>query len=108
MISRLKARLQLLNGSNAGILYFPPVFNVSLRFLKFHVTRKSSSSVTVFATKQLKVMLLKAFAEITEGPERSMWIPRPTKGENNFLICWMLRERVLREEFFYSSLIRKL
>ena len=72
MISSLKARLQLLIGSNAGILYFPSVFNGSLSFLKFHVNRKSSSSVTVLATKQLKVMLLKAFAEITKGPERLM------------------------------------
>ena len=83
MISSLKARLQLLSGSKPGILYFPPVFNGSLWFLKFHVTRKSSSSATLLGTKQFKVMLLKAVAEIFSGPDRVMWIPEPAKGEKN-------------------------
>ena len=84
MISSLKARMQLLIGSNAGILYFPPVFNGSLWFLKVHVTSKSSSSAAFSATKQLKVMLLKAFAEITVGSEGLMLIPKPAKGGKNF------------------------
>ena len=81
MISSLKARLQLVIGSNAGILYFPPVFNGSLWFLKFHVSSESSSSVTVLSTKQLKVTLLETFAAISFGPELSMCNPKPAKGE---------------------------
>ena len=84
MISSLKAQLQLLIGFNAGILYFPPDFNGSLWFLKVHVFRKSSSLAAFSATKQLKVMLLKTFAEITEGSECLMWIPMPAKGEKIF------------------------
>ena len=85
MISSLKARLQLLIGSNAGILYFPPVFNGSLWLLKFHVISKYSSSATLLATKQLKVMLLKAFTLVLVGPDRMMLIPEPAKGEKKHL-----------------------
>ena len=110
MISSLKARLQLLNGSKPGILYFPPVFNGSLWFLKFHVTRKSSSSTTVFDTKQLKVMLLKAIAAISSGPDRVMEIPEPAKGEKrkrSVLIFkrMLLRTRVLNKYHFFPATI---
>ena len=112
MISSLKAKpcLQLLIGSKPGILYFPPVFNGSLWFLKFHVTRKSSSSATFFATKQIKVMLLKAFAAISLGPDRVMSIPEPAKGENkktSVLIFkrLLLRTRVLNKCQFFPATI---
>ena len=110
MISSLKARLQLLIGSNAGNLYLPPGFNGSLWFLKFHVSRNSSSWVTVFATKQLKVMLLKAFASISSGPDRVMWIPEPTKGDKkkaSVLIFkrMLLRTRVLNKYQFFPATI---
>ena len=69
-------------GSNDDILYLPPLFDRSLWFLKFHVTFKSSSSATVSATKQLKVMLLKAFTRISAGSIRLMKIPlKPAKSE---------------------------
>ena len=102
MISSLKARLQLLIGFNAGTLYFSLVFNGSLWLLKFHVTSKSSSSATVLATKQLKVMLLKAFAAILVGPDRVMLISKPAKGEtfSDLNFQRMLRESVLREALF--------
>ena len=81
MISSLKARLQLLIDSNAGILYLPPVFNGSLWFLKFHVISKPSCLATLSATKQLKVMLLKAFSRISVGPARLMLISsKPAKN----------------------------
>ena len=111
MISSLKARLQLLIGSKPGILYFPPVFNGSLWFLKFHVSRKSSSSATVLGTKQLKVMLLKAFAAISLGPDRVMMIPgEPAKGEKikrSVLIFkrMLLRTRVLKKYQFFPATI---
>ena len=110
MISSLKARLQLLIGSNAGILYFPPVFNGSLWFLKVHVTRKSSSLAAFSATKQLKVMLLKALAGVSSGPGRVMSSPEPAKGEKkktSVLIFQrlLLRTRVLNKYHFFPATI---
>ena len=110
MISSLKARLQLLIGSKPGILYFPPVCNESFWFLKFHVTRKSSSSATTLGTKQLKVMLLKALAEISSGPDRVMLTPEPAKGDKrkrSVLIfkAMLLRTRVLNKYQFFPATI---